>query len=210
MFESWRSFQSFLVCFCFVPILFSFHFCIHIFCMCCVICNLALYNFSVLVSFVIWKYQIWCLVTCVFYFVFLSSVVLSFCNFCHLSCCLLLFCHFVVCCVVVCYFAICCFVFCLVLSCNLFLVDMIIFAIFCVWYPAIVVILISILYLTNAWTFSAEHLSLHWIQHWMSTKLEKYLHLSKSLPFSYVLFFGKLSLKKKQFENENHWLLNLK
>jgi len=63
-----------------------------------------------------------CLLFCIF-----SSLVLSFCNFCHLSCCLLLFCHFVVCCVVVCYFAICCFVFCLVLSCNLFLVDMIIF-----------------------------------------------------------------------------------
>ena len=143
-----------------------------------------------------------CLLFCIF-----SSLVLSFCNFCHLSCCLLLFCHFVVCCVVVCYFAICCFVFCLVLSCNLFLVDMIIFAIFCVWYPAIVVILISILYLTNAWTFSAEHLSLHWIQHWMSTKLEKYLHLSKSLPFSYALFFGKLSLKKSlKMKITDYWI----
>ena len=148
-----------------------------------------------------------CLLFCIF-----SSLVLSFCNFCHLSCCLLLFCHFVVCCVVVCYFAICCFVFCLVLSCNLFLVDMIIFAIFCVWYPAIVVILfpiilISILYLTNAWTFSAEHLSLHWIQHWMSTKLEKYLHLSKSLPFPYALFFGKLSLKKSlKMKITDYWI----
>ena len=93
-------------------------------------------------------------------------------GFCHLLCCLLLFCHLLFCLLSFCLLLFCHFVFC---------------------YS---VILISILYWRNAWTFSSEHLSLCPIRRWMLITLEKYLHLSMSLRFPQVWFLGKLLLKK--------------
>ena len=63
-----------------------------------------------------------------------------------------------------------------------------------------------ILCLRNAWTFWAEHLSLHKIHCWMWTNQEKYLRLPKSLRVSLFLLLGKLLLKN-WFEIEMTFLL---
>ena len=116
-------------------------------------------------------------------------ILLVWCHFCSFVCCSL-FVNFYHC---------CCFVICQnshILFGTLSFVSFPWYFVICHFVFRYSVILISILYWRNAWTSSAEHLSLRPIRRWMLTTLEKYLHLSMSLRFPQVWFLGKLLLKK--------------